>query len=142
MKLMDALAAISESDLQEVVAEITTLEDRIGQLKEVRRVIELKLGIRKPLGHHLRGSQKKKRHESPVQSAGDLGGAVPDMSSQLTVTDQYRADARRYIMANGPQSAAAIAKACGIPNGSMGGVLKHKGFKQCQHGWELSGLSQ
>jgi len=141
VKLMDALAEVGQSDLDELDKEIEAIQNRLDQLKEVRKIIQIKLGLRNPVGANFRGGRKSRDAVSPsVEKSGS--SESPQLSSQMTVTEQYRSDARKFIMANGPQQSGAIARACGIPSGSITAVLKHKSFKQCQHGWELSGLSQ
>ena len=139
-KLMEALSAVSQEDLDAVNEELEKLETKADQLKELKRIIEVKLNLRKPQGFHLRGCKRK---EKPAGDSSDTNSATTDneMATQLSVTEQYRLDARRYIMANGPQLGGKIAKACDIPMGSITAVLKHKSFKQGPHGYELSGLS-
>lgn len=138
-KLLEALESISQSDLDEIVAELDTLERRADQLKELKRIIEIKLGLRKTQGAHLKNRGSKKPVEKPESNGHETPPA--GMQNQMTVTDQYRLEAKRFIMANGPQPPLKIAKACGIPTGSITAVLKSKAFKQCEHGYELSGLS-
>lgn len=147
MKLLEALAEVSRQDLDEIVAEMASLESRLSQLREVRKLIEIKLGITVSRLANFKGQRGKRKPREEVQhtvvssvcgSESTEPDNSPRMAAQLTVTEQYRLDAKRYIMANGPAKPSRIANSCGIPQGSLGGVFKHKWFKQCEHGVDLT----
>lgn len=144
MNLLEALNSITQKDLDDVVGKIGTLEAELDQLKELRKVIEIRLGIRKPLGAHLRGKgrPRKSKDETSEAETSDPGepGAFrsPSGGGQYTATERHRIEARKFLMANGPTKQAALAHRCGIPAGSITAVLKHEWFTHTSRGVELT----
>lgn len=142
MKLLEALNALKQSDLDDIVAKIATIEAELDQLKELRKVIEIKLGVRKPRGAHLRGKGRTRKQATSEESSADPGepGAFrsPSGAGQYTATEQHRLRAREFLMANGPTKQGALAHRCGIPAGSITAVLKHDWFTTTARGVELT----
>lgn len=137
MSLKEALKSVTQADIDELNEQIREHEKEIAQLKEVRRLIEVKLGIRRPLGSHLKGTQK--RHKQ--QEAEELGqGNLRSASSEkiLSFTEEYRQKVRLFLMANGPQKQVVLWKRCGIPEGSIDNVIKHRWFTVTSRGVELT----
>jgi len=138
VKLLEALAEVSQKDLDEVIAECETIEKRLEQLNEVRKIIELKLGLRRPPGHQLKRGYKRKATEA--NGSQPVAQSQPEQPSpqNMSITDRYRKDAKEYIMANGATKQAELAKRCDIPAGSIAAVIKHKWFNVGEHGVGLT----
>lgn len=133
MSLKDALKSVTQADLDELNEQIREHETEIAQLKEVRRLIEVKLGIRRPLGSHLKGTQKRHKQEATEQ------GNPPVISEKIvSFTEEYRQKVRLFLMANGPQKQVVLWKRCGIPEGSIDNVIKHRWFTVTSRGVELT----
>lgn len=58
MSLLDALAAATDDDLKEISDKLTSLESEIEKLKEVKKLLEIRLGHRRPVGHNLKGGRR------------------------------------------------------------------------------------
>jgi len=142
MKLLEALNSLKQSDLDDIVAKIESLDAELSQLKELRKVIEIKLGVRKPQGFHLKGKgrPRKPREESTESTDPGEPGAFrsPSGAGQYTATEQHRLLAREFLMAHGPTKQNALAHRCGIPAGSITAVLKHEWFTTTARGVELT----
>ena len=134
MNLLDALKQATEADLESISARVAELEAELDGLRELKRLLEVKFGIRKKPGAHLRNGGGR-RKTAATDAPGD---AASDGQPQLSATDQHRLNIKRYLMANGPQSQGSIVKQCGVPAGSITAVLKHPMFKHTAKGVELT----
>ena len=130
--LLEALNSVTQEDLDSVVKQVEELEEQIGQLKELRRVIEIKLGVRKPLGAHLKGPRKP--HNKTAATVSDVEPATGSM----TATERHRERVKEYIMVNGPAKRSIIINACSIPLGSSTAVFSHEMFCETGRGIELT----
>lgn len=141
MSLAEALSKITQQDLDEVVAKITELESELDTQKELRRIIEIKLGVRKPHGAHLRGLKRKPKAAS-LPTAQDMGGHLdnePENDPKYTATEQHRLNVRKFLKeCNGPMSLAAIAKQTHVPMGSITNVMRHLWFQDTGKGYMLT----
>lgn len=154
MSLKEALSQIKQSDLDDINNEIESVEKNLAELKELRKVIEIKLGFQKPRGKgNWGGARRKKTTEDPAppKPEGPKGPLDPSWVHRqpLTggialgqagggITDTYRGKCKEYLMANGPTKVPRLATMCDIPYGSMNAVLKHRWFKSGPNGVELS----
>ncbi len=157
--LMDALMNVSQEDLDEVNQELAEAESAVDSLKEVKRLLEAKLGFRKPLGWHLKGRNKQKAAERRAAKAEAAGiteaqvlpnevdseddeeaneQTVGKGPTQMTATEIHRRKAREFLKTRGWCSLAGIAKQCHIPMGSISNVLKFPWFMATARGYELT----
>lgn len=135
MKLMEALSKITQADLDECVVAIQGHEKELDQLKELRKIMEVKLGIKKPAGFHLRAGQRKK-----PAGGGDAAGKTAESTEPVVygATAQHRIRIKEFLMANGPTSQQDIVRRCGVPAGLITAVLKHEWFAQTDRGIQLT----
>lgn len=126
MKFIDALAAVTQDDLNEVNTTIEELENQLSGLKRARGVILSALGKAPKRSGAVKGRVSK-----------SLDDTFTVDSAPLTKLDEYRQAVYRYLAANGPQQQATLAKRCNIPSGSMTAVVGHKWFVVTSRGVEL-----
>ncbi len=144
MSLKEALEAIKESDLADINADIEAAEKALNAMKELRKIMEIKLGFHEKRSWGGRRKKKTaeedppppKREEQPAQRP--LTGGVALVRTSGGITDTYRGKVKEYLMANGPTKVPRLATMCDIPYGSMNAVLKHRWFKSGPNGVELS----
>lgn len=159
--LLDALKNVSQEDLDQVTQQLAEAEAVVDSLKEVKRLLEAKLGFRKPLGWHLKDRNKQKaaeRRAAKAEAAAsseeaelhqDEPGGEEDTDeaaeqtvgkgpTQMTATEMHRRKAREFLKTRGYCSLAGIAKQCSIPMGSITNVLKFPWFMATARGWELT----
>lgn len=136
VSLLEALKTVTEADLTEVNEKIAAMESELNDFKQLQKVIEIKLGMRRSMfqtpGAN-RGGRPRKRPETPADGSAEISPA-----SQYTTAERHRMRVREYIMANGPASQATICKQCDIPHGSITAVLKHDWFTFTARGVELT----
>lgn len=142
MSLAEALSKITQQDLEEVVAKITELESELDTQRELRRIIEVKLGVRKPQGAHLRG-MKRKPKAANLPTAQDMGGSVnsdSDDDQQYTATEQHRMNARKWLLAQHNKATPVLecARQAGVPTGSTTNVFRHPWFQHTPNGVMLT----
>lgn len=133
--LLEALQSVTQDDLDSTVKEIDEIEKRLGQLKELRRIIEVKLGVRQPLGSHLKGPRKPR---SKPAAAAESNEPIEPSLGHMTAIERHRLRVKEYIMANGPAKRSIIINACSIPNGSSTAVFNHSMFCETGRGIELT----
>ena len=139
MNLMEALSGVTQSDLDEITAKCEALETELSQLREVRKIIEVKLGVRKPVGHNLKGRPKRRSVEDTENTPATLTHSAMNSTGQAyTQTELHRIAARKYLQQHGCTSQSGLAKQCNIPAGSITAVLRHDWFMHTARGVELS----
>lgn len=159
--LMDALKNVSQEDLDQITEQLAEAEKVVDSLKEVRRLLEAKLGFRKPLGWALKRAAAERRAAKAARVADaagsaeaeahrdELGGEEAEAEAaeeqtvgkgptQMTATEMHRRKAREFLKTRGYCSLAGIAKQCHIPMGSISNVLKFPWFMATGRGWELT----
>lgn len=127
--LIDALAAVKESDLQQIDDKLTAMRNELYALEQVRKVVLAKLGKTAPRPAASKADNFKRPEANP-----DEEQVPPGMS---------RADFRRqkiaeYIQKNGPSKTSELANATGIPLGSMSALMAHHTFCDTALGWGLA----
>lgn len=138
-KLIDAFSEVSKTDLETVEKAISDNETQLIFLRELRRVLIARLGLKPPTGaaaHVHKGPAKKRPAASPPDAAPVQSELTP-ADAPVTATDRHRQNAYRYIMANGASQPKDICKHCDIPAGSITAVLSHHWFKRTPRGVEL-----
>ena len=135
MKLMELLQKVTQEDLDDCVVQIQEHEKALDQLKELRKIIEVRLGIKKPAGFHLRGENRKK-----AAGGGGAAGKPADPAEPVVygATAQHRIKVKEFLMANGPTSQPDLVRRCGVPAGSITAVLKHEWFAMTAKGVQLT----
>lgn len=139
--LLDALSKLTQADLDQVNKELDELQAQVAQMTELKRVIEVKLGVSKPRGWHLkeaRAKAKAARSSKPEAESDESSVEAENASAAVSRTEQYRAKAREYLMANGTTKLSALASNCSIPHGSISAVVKHRWFTNGTAGVGLS----
>lgn len=141
MSLAEALAKITKEDLEQVNQRIAELESELDTQKELRRIIEIKLGVRKPLGAHLRGSKRKSK-TADLPTSQNMGASVRTDDAddeQFTATERHRMNARKVLLQSGqPVPVPVICKSAHIPSGSITNVLRHPWFQDTGRGVMLT----
>lgn len=127
--LIDAIAAVEESDLQELDAKIMSARNELYALEQVRKVIVAKLGQTGPRPASSKADNFKRADSNP-----DEEQVPPGMS---------RADFRRqkiaeHIEKEGLTKTGDLARATGIPLGSINALMAHEMFCDTALGWGLS----
>lgn len=138
MSLYEALKNVTQKDLDEVTAAIENLTRDLEQQRELRKLIEIKLGVKRAHGGRRVRAQVEPVEGSPV-SGKTAAAAVDEPKRPLTAIDKYRQQVKEYLMANGPQLQAKICKDCKIPLGSITAVLNFAWFAKTDRGVELTG---
>jgi len=148
MKLLDALAEITESDFDSIVAEITEKEKDLAKLKRLLSIVCVQLGkedpsakktwSRKPKNQRGASGADQPRNDSVSNAEREEFVEAPEPPAGTTKTEHYRSLVQRYIQANGPTPIHVLVKRTGIPEGSMGGVIKHPMFVKTAIGYGLS----
>lgn len=127
MSLLEALKSVKASDLEEVDGQIAELEKQLADLKDMRRVIAIKLGISKPKNENFKKGKSKAGPEDPESER------LP-----RNMCEQYRLRIKEYLMANGPAPQTVICKKTGIPEGSISAAVNHEWFCKTGRGVELT----
>ena len=144
MSLKEALEAIKESDLADINADIEAAEKALNAMKELRKIMEIKLGFHKKRSWGGRRKKKTAEEDPAPPKREELKGPLDPSHVHRPplpvggITDTYRGKVKEYLMANGPTKVPRLATMCDIPYGSMNAVLKHRWFKSGPNGVELS----
>lgn len=113
VRLIDALDEVTMDDLKEVDREIDGMERRLSSLRQIRKVMEIRL-VGKP---------------EPAKGRGG-GKSVAGRERRVKVAE--------YLIHAGPTRPLVIAQQCGIPSGSITMVLDHPWFVKEPNGVNLS----
>lgn len=127
--LLDALSKLTQADLDAVNKELDELQVQVAQLTELKRVIEVKLGVSKA---------KAARSSKPEAESDESSAEAENVAAPVSLTESYRLKAREYLMANGTTKLGVLASSCKIPNGSISTVVKHRWFTSGTAGVGLS----
>lgn len=119
--LLDALKNVGQEDLDQITEQLAEAEKVVDSLKEVKRLLEAKLGFRKPLGWHLKSRNKQKAAERRAAKAEEAEGSaeaelhrdepggeedeaevteeqtVGKGPTQMTATEMHRRKAREFL---------------------------------------------
>lgn len=137
MSLREALQQIKQSDLDDVNKEIEDVERALDELKDIREVIEIRLGFKRR--SKVEGTPPRKTQPAaPAAAAPAAAKSAPPGRTLGGITEEYRAKCREYLMANGPTKMIRLAAMCGIPSGSMPAVVNHRWFNKTVDGVALS----
>lgn len=108
LSLADALARATRADLQEIESKVELLEGEIESLRALKRVLQVKFGLRTR-----NGCKTKKASGTPRPS---------DASSRAKI------DVAKYVLHNGPTKAKTLIEQLGIPNTTLYKILDDPWF--------------
>jgi hypothetical protein len=136
-KIAEALSTATTEDYEALGEKITERQAELDSLREVQKIIGLRLGIVKKKKW---GGGRKAAEEKPEVSPDGKQPDAVEMEIPIgeTKMEHYRKLVSEYLQANGPKPLAEICRRTGIPNGSITAVVKHSMFVKTALGYGLT----
>lgn len=138
-KLLEALQEVTEADLAEIDAQIQSLEAELAGLKAARSVVAARLGVATG-----RGKAARKKPDGGAAYAGQSDAKAKDVQTDVddgtdshgapTLTGQRREAIYKYLTSHGATRQVVLMRELGIPQGSMGALVKHIWFQVLEDG--------
>lgn len=124
MKLLDVLKGVTQNDLDEIDTKINDLEGELDGLREVQKLVKVKL--------HGKPERKKPVRRARTPKDGDDGDADGDAGYEK------KAKIAAYLSERGASQIRDIAAGCGLPPQGLHNYLNCPYFTKSSQGYHLT----